>query len=332
MSSSLSNVPLEPKLETGMPTGDSGTTEQKDKPRRHLSSPFALTRADWKAVCKSTVTSIIAGPTTLIAAGCAFYATLALFPAISTLISIYGLAFDVQSVATQLNSIRQLLPPAAFTIIENRVNELVSVPHSSLTMNLAISTSIALWSASAGIKSILSALNIAYGTTETRSFIAFQALALALTLSAILEICLGVAIMVAVPILFQLLPVILQIDPPPGSIELGVRLAGLSIMSVLIILAYMLLYRVGPSGHHAKWRWVIPGAVAATFIWILAASGFSYYVANIASYGSTYGPLGAVIAIMMWFFVSAWVVLLGAEFNAELEARAQSTTREILRV
>ncbi|AQS84097.1 MAG: YihY/virulence factor BrkB family protein [Acetobacter aceti] len=328
MSSSLSNIPLEPTLAATAPSGEAG---EKDAPDL-LTSPFALTRDDWKAVCKSTVASIIAGPTTLIAAGCAFYGTLALFPAISTLISIYGLAFDVQSVATQLASIRQLLPPSAFSIIENRVNELVSVPHSSLTMNLVISTSIALWSASAGIKSILSALNIAYGTTETRSFLAFQALALGLTLSAILEICLGVAIMVAVPILFQLLPVILRIDPPPGSIELGVRLAGLGIMAILIILAYMLLYRVGPCGHHAKWRWVIPGAVAATFIWILAAAGFSYYVANIASYGSTYGPLGAVIAIMMWFFVSAWVVLLGAEFNAELEARAKSTKREIMRV
>ncbi|NHN88910.1 YihY/virulence factor BrkB family protein [Acetobacter conturbans] len=322
MSSTLSEAP-----------GDAAQTASSPLEGKYvLPSPRSLTKADWKAVCKSTVSAIVSGPTTLVAAGCAFYATLALFPAISTLISVYGLVFDVQSVATQLESLRQLIPPAAFVIIEDRIHELVSVPHSSLTLNLLISTTIALWSASAGIKSILSALNIAYGTTETRNFLSFQALAITLTLSAILEVCVGVAIMVAIPILFNLLPVILRVDPPPGSIELGVRLAGLAIMATLMILAYMILYRVGPSGHHAKWRWVAPGAIAATFIWLFAASGFSYYVANIASYGSTYGPLGAFVAIMMWFFVSAWVVLLGAEFNAELEARAQSIDRKILRI
>lgn len=238
----------------------------------------------------------------------------------------------MQSVSTQLETLRNLIPPAAFEIIQDRVNELVSVPHSSLTLNLVISTTIALWSASAGVKSILSALNIAYGATENRNFFAFQALAMTLTLSAILEICLGMAIMVAIPILFRLLPFILRIEPPPGSIEFGVRMAGISLMATLMTLAYMILYRVGPSGHHAKWRWVAPGAIAATFIWLLAAAGFSYYVANIASYGSTYGPLGAFVAIMMWFFVSAWVVLLGAEFNAELEAHAQDKKRVVMRV
>jgi membrane protein len=297
-----------------------------------LASPKELTVKDWTTVCKSTLKAIVSGPTTLVAAGCAFYATLALFPAISTLISTYGLVFDVQSVSTQLNSLRHLIPPTALAVIQNRVTELVSAPPSSLTLNLAISTVIALWSSSASIKSILSALNIAYSKTETRGFLSFQALALLLTLGAIVEVCLGMAIMVAMPILFHLLPLILRIDPPAGSIEIGIRIAGLSLLAILMIIAYMILYRFGPSEHHVQWKWIAPGAIVATIIWMPATAGFSYYVANIASYSSTYGPLGAVVAIMMWFFVSAWVVLLGAEFNAELEARVFLTEREILRI
>lgn len=301
-------------------------------PQQTLSSPRQLSGAQWRTVCKATVSALISGPTTLVAAGCAFYATLALFPAISTLISIYGLAFDVQSVATQLDSVRNLLPPAAFSIIQSRVQELVSSPHSSLTISLLISTSIALWSASAGIKSILSALNIAYGTNETRNFLVFQMLALALTLGATLEACLGVATMVALPILFDYLPELLRMQAPPGSIELAVRAAGLSIMATFLMLAYMILYRFGPSRHRTKWRWVFPGAVLATVIWIVVAFGFSYYAANFASYGATYGPLSAFAAIMMWFFVSAWVVLMGAEFNAELESLACGRERKVLQV
>ncbi len=328
MSSTLSVN--QPEQSAGTNGGELNDEQKTAHPM--ASSPLQLTLSQWKSVCRSTVMALISGPTTLVAAGCAFYATLALFPAISTLISIYGLAFDVQSVATQLDMMRNLLPPAAFSIIQDRVQELVSEPHSSLTVNLLISTSIALWSASAGIKSILSALNIAYGTSETRNFFVFQALALSLTLGATVEACLGVATMVALPILFQYLPALLMIEPPPGSMEFVVRMAGLGIMTTFMITAYMILFRFGPSNHHTKWRWVAPGAIAATFIWIAVASAFSYYVANIASYGATYGPLGAFVAIMMWFFVSAWVVLLGAEFNAELEALAFGIKREVLQV
>lgn len=330
MSPALSDASRERQAETSMT--EITAEEHGTNPGDRVSSPMRLTGRQWRGVCRDTLTSLISGPTTLVAAGCAFYATLALFPAISTLISIYGLMFDVQSVATQLDMLRNLLPPAAFSIIQDRVNELVSEPHASLTLTLLISTLVALWSASAGIKSILSALNIAYGKSETRNFLSFQLLALTLTLGATIEACLGVAIMVAVPIFFQFFPVLLHIQPPPGSMELAIRSATLSIMTVFMIVAYMILYRFGPCNHHVQWRWVMPGAIAATLIWILVASGFSYYVANIASYSATYGPLGAFVAIMMWFFVSAWVVLLGAEFNAELEALSTGQKRHILHI
>ncbi|WP_086613119.1 YihY/virulence factor BrkB family protein, partial [Acetobacter indonesiensis] len=258
----------------------------------------------------------------------AFYTTLSLFPAISSLISIYGLAFDVQTVTPQLEVLRNLLPPSAYALIYDRIQTLVAEPHSSLTLNLVISLSVAIWSASAATRSILAALNIAYNTKESRSFLVFQVTALGMTLSAVLGAALTLALMVALPLLLNL-PAWLHIPTPPGSIEFAARWSGPVIMFTFQILATSVLYRFGPDRHHpALWRWVMPGALFATISWILSASGFSYYVAHIASYNATYGPLGAVIAIMMWFFVSAWVVLMGAELNAEMESYARGERRK----
>lgn len=314
----VSDIPLADDM--AQPSVDSAAHGEVTQVMEPVPSPLALTKRQWAWAAKATAQALLSGPTTLVSAGCAFYTTLALFPSISILISIYGLAFDVQSVATQLNTVRRLLPPAAFTLIEDRIQILVSEPHSSLTLNLLVSTLIALWSASAGVKAILSSLNIAYDTEEKRGFLAFQALALGMTLASTIGVCLSVAILVAIPVALKYLPALLLIDPPAGSIEFAVRMSGLGVMTAFMITTLMALYRFGPSRTHAQWRWVAPGAIISTVLWIVSASGFSYYVAHLANYTSTYGPLGAVVAIMMWFFVSAWVVLLGAELNAELEA------------
>ncbi|MCI1438387.1 YihY/virulence factor BrkB family protein [Acetobacter indonesiensis] len=317
-------TPSHTELQTTAESHQTGTEKQGPTFER----PSELKRSDWKSIFIQTAKSLISGPTTLVAAGCAFYTTLSLFPAISSLISIYGLAFDVQTVTPQLEVLRNLLPPSAYALIYDRIQTLVAEPHSSLTLNLVISLSVALWSASAATRSILAALNIAYNTKESRSFLVFQVTALGMTLSAVLGAALTLALMVALPLLLNL-PAWLHIPTPPGSIEFAARWSGPVIMFTFQILATSVLYRFGPDRHHpALWRWVMPGALFATISWILSASGFSYYVAHIASYNATYGPLGAVIAIMMWFFVSAWVVLMGAELNAEMESYARGERRK----
>ena len=287
-----------------------------------FASPWAMSRKDWRIIVSNTFKNLVFGPTTLVAAGCAFYTTLSLFPAISALISIYGLAFDVQTVAPQMDILRNLLPPSAFNLLYDRVQTLVAEPPSSLTMNLIISLTVALWSASAATRSILSALNIAYNTRENRNFLVFQATAFAMTLSGILGAVLTLALLVAMPLLLAL-PAILHIPTPPGSIEFLARWSGPVVMFTFETLALSALYRFGPDRkRHTQWRWVLPGALTSTITWIGASLGFSYYVAHLASYSATYGPLGAFIAIMMWFFVTAWVVLMGAELNAQMEGYA----------
>ena len=248
----------------------------------------------------------------LAAAGCGFYATLALFPAISVLISVYGLAFDVLSVEQQLAVVRRLLPPPAYTLIDDRVHELVSQPNNALSISLIVSLIVAFWSASAGTKSVLSALNVAYDTVEQRGILGFQLVALAMTLCAVVAAVLAIAVLVFLPTVIAFV----------GLSDYGAALINGFSMALLIVLVggtIALLYRYGPSRNPPPSQRIFPGAVLATVLWLIASTGLSFYVSHIASLGVTYGPLGAVVAIMLWFYLTAYAVLLGAEVNAQLE-------------
>jgi len=274
--------------------------------------PTDIPWAGWRRVIVRTAREVITDRISLCAAGCAFYATLALFPAISMLVSIYGLAFDPATVGPQLAVLRDLLPPSAFQLIADRVQMLVSKPAGTLTFSLVLSILIALWSASTGTKSILGALNLAYEEREQRSFMRFQLTALGMTLGAILAAVIGLAALV-------LLPVLVSFFGVSAYAALIARAAGLAALVLFVLLALSLLYRFGPSRRAPSWHWVTPGSAVATILWLLASTLFSFYVQHLASYDATYGPLGAVVGVMMWFYVSALAVLVGAELNAELE-------------
>ncbi|MBB3172479.1 membrane protein [Endobacter medicaginis] len=296
---------------------------------RDAERPLAIPLAGWKQVGKRTVAEMMSDQMGLAAAGCAFYATLALFPAISTLISLYGLVFDPATVEPQLRALQRLLPGVAYTMITDRVHELVSRPRGSLTIGLIVSIAIALWSTSASTKAILSALNIAYDQKESRGFVRFQATALAMTLCAILGAIMTISLLIFLPAAVQFLPERLGLTWVNDQLKWMLSLATPVALIVFVSLAFTLLYRYGPSRAPARWPWIAPGVTLATALWLIASWGFSFYVSHFASYDATYGPLGAVAAIMMWFFVTAFVVLLGAELNSELElqTRRDSTTR-----
>jgi len=248
----------------------------------------------------------------LAAAGCAYFATLALFPAISMLISVYGLAFDVLSVEEQLEVLRDLLPVPAFTLIDERVHMLVTQPSGTLSMGLLVSLVLTFWSAATGTKSVLSALNVAYDTTEQRGILGFQLIALTMTLSAISAAATAIAVLVFLPAVISFI----------GVSTHGAELVNWLSTIMLIVLvggAIALLYRIGPSRRPPPNQHILPGALLATALWLIASVALSYYVSHIASFGVTYGPLGAVVAVMLWFYVSAYAVLLGAEVNAQLE-------------
>ena len=279
---------------------------------RMAHSPADIPWKGWKRVLVRTGREIISDRVALVAAGCAFYGTLALFPAISMLISLYGLVFDPATVEPQLATLQDLLPPSAFQLISDRVHELVAKPPGTLTTRLLISTGVALWSSATGTKSIISALNLAYEERERRSVLRFQLVAFAMTLMGLLGAVLGLGFVVA-------LPAALAVLGFQGNTVVLVRGASLLLLVAFVLGSLSLLYRFGPSRKAARWAWITPGSILATVLWLLASALFSFYVGHLASYDVTYGPLGAVVGVMMWFFVTVYVVLLGAELNAELE-------------
>jgi membrane protein len=300
-------------------------TETKQRDQRPVDTATPLQQAErrrgWRRVVLGAVREAVTDHVALAAAGCGFYATLALFPAITTLISVYGLAFDVVAVEQQLDLLRGLLPPPAYTLIDDRVHELVSQPNDTLSLGLIIGLALAFWSASAGTKSVLSALNVAYDTEERRGILGFQAIALAMTLCAIAAAVLAIVVLVFLPTAISFI----------GLSNYSAALVNAFSMLLLVVLvggAIALLYRYGPSRHPPPPKQsIFPGAILATVLWLIASAGLSFYVSHIASLGVTYGPLGAVVAIMLWFYLSAYAVLLGAEINSQLElapAREQS--------
>lgn len=287
------------------------TDRSRQPPRRRVFS-WRHSRIVLVAAIQASITDRMA----LAAAGCAFFATMALFPAISMLISVYGLVFDPVSVAGQLDLLSGLLPPPAYSLIEGRVHQLVAQPSGSLSVNLLVSLLITFWSASTGAKSVLSALNVAYDVTEQRPFFRFQAIGLAMTFTGVLCAVIAIAVLVFLPLVIDAL----------GLSAYGGRLihtAGLAMLVGAFVAAIALLYRFGPSRVPPPDPRITPGVTLATVLWLVASELLTIYVSRLVTFSATYGPLGAAVGVMLWFYVSAYAVLLGAELNARLEDEAE---------
>jgi membrane protein len=265
-----------------------------------------------RVVLIGAVAASITDRMTLAAAGCAFYATLALFPAISMLISVYGLAFNPDAVAAQLQVLQGLVPAPAFALINDRVRELGSQPPGSLSTGLAVSLVLTFWSAATGTKSVLSALNVVHDLTERRGVLRFQLTGLAMTLAAVLVVSLAIALLVFIPAAIAFI----GLSRYSGGL---LHIASMLLLLGLFGFSLAALYRLGPARTPPPRQPILPGIVLATLLWLVASTLLTWYVSHIASFGVTYGPLGAVVGIMLWFYVSAYAVLLGAELNARLE-------------
>jgi membrane protein len=307
---------------TGLEAVPEARARDADSLGRRAQTPVQIPWRGWKSVIHRTGREIVSDRAALVAAGCAFYATLALFPAITMLIFLYGLMFDPITVEPQLQLMRELLPASAFQLIADRVHMLVTQQRGTLTTGLVISILITLWSSATGTKSLITALNMAYKELERRSFLRYQLTTLGMTLCAIVGAALAIAIVVFVPAAVSFFGV----SNHAGG--LLIRVASTLVMIGFVLLSLSLLYRFGPCRRAAKWHWVTPGSLLATLLWLAASALFSMYVGRVASYDVTYGPLGAVAGMMMWFYVTAYVVVLGAELNSALELQTSRDSTE----
>lgn len=246
------------------------------------------------------------------AAGVAFWGFLSIFPAMSALISIYGLVSDPLVIAEQVASFSGVLPQSSLDLVYDQLSRLISAPRPALGISLVISLLLALWYSMSGTGTLMQALTVAYEERETRGILAYYGESAVLTI--------GIAIFGLLSlVLIAVVPVVIEWLPFPKAWRDGIGLVRWPILAVLMITALGLIYRFAPCRQKAKWHWFAPGTIAAAFLWLAGSAGFSYYVANFSSYDATYGSLGAVVVLLMWLYVSSFIVLVGAELNAEID-------------
>jgi membrane protein len=256
----------------------------------------------------------------LLAAGVAFYAMLAIFPAIIAVVTVYGMVADPDQVKTQVGELAKSLPAGADELLEDQLTNVVNAGRQALSIGLALSLLALLWSVSSGVQGLIKSLNVIYDEKETRGFVKLRGLSLLLTLGAIVVAVVALALITVFPGVIDGLGL-------GRAGQVAASVARWVVLAVLVLLALGVVYRLGPDRANPRWRWVSPGAVVALVLWLLGSVGFSYYVDNFGKYNQTYGALAAVIILLLWLFLSAFAVLLGAEFNAETERQtARDTT------
>ena len=275
----------------------------------------------WKDILWRTYEEISADRLFMIAAGVVFYAMLAVVPAITALVSLYGLVAKASTINEHLSFIGSVMPGTAYELISDQITRIAGNNDGKLTVAFAIALGLALWSANAGMKAVFDALNIVYDEDEKRSFIKLNAISLTFTLGAVIALLTAIGAVVALPLVLAYLG--LAEDRQTWLLAL-LRWPALLI---LVMFGLALLYRFGPSRKDAKWRWLTPGSMVAAFAWLAISALFSLYLSKFTDYNATYGSLGAVIGLMMWIWLSVTVILVGAELNAEIEHQtARDTT------
>lgn len=295
------------------------TALEKTHPGAGAEQPREIPKRGWLQVVKRAWKESKTDQVPLLAAGVAFFAFLSLFPAMIASVMVYGLVADPQTVARQAEELSQALPADAASLITEQMEAITSTPQQSLGLGLLVALVLALWSASGGVGNVITAINVAYDEDETRGFVKRKALALGLTLGAILFATVAIT-------LIAVTPVVLDNFFPDGAIRVLLEAARWVGLLVAVAVALAILYRYAPDRDNPRFSWVSVGAAVATVIWLVASLGFSLYVDNFGSYGETYGALAGVVVLLLWLWITAYVVLLGAEINAEAEQQTVADT------
>ena len=303
---------------------ESKTSADPTDPDGHgsdASTPSDIPSRGWKDILMRVVTQMNDDHISLVAGSVAFYGLLAIFPAIGATIAIWGLVFDPQQLSGQFEAIGSALPPEAASILTNQARQVAGSAGAGLSIAVVVGFLFALYSSSNAVKSLIEGINIIYDQKDTRSFLHYNLVAFGLTLALIALFIVSLALVAVLPGAIAFFRVGDHIATPVTWLRWP-------LLALFVVVSLAVLYRFGPCRSTARWRWVSWGAVGATVVWIAGSIGFSIYVRNFASYNETYGSLGAVIILLMWFWLSAFIVLMGAELNAEMEHQtARDSTR-----
>ncbi len=284
-------------------------------------TPSDIPLAGWRDILLRTKNEVVRDNVSIVAAGLAFYSLLAIFPAIAAMVSVYGLLADASEVQRHFTTVATVMPPAAQNLLSDQMTRVAEGGTGALSLAALVSLVIALWGASRGTHAFMIAMNIAYNEREKRGIVKLNLIAVFLTVCLLLFSAVALVGTVVVPVIFGLLGI-------EDRETWMIALLRWPLLAVFFMVALAVLYRIAPSRCDPKWRWVTPGSVIAVVLWITASIGFSLYMRYFSSYNETYGSLGAIVGTLMWFWLSAFVVILGAELNSETEhqTRRDSTT------
>src|ERR1700761_443759 len=274
--------------------------------------PFQIPWQGWKAILWRTYVRTNDDRLLATAAGVVFYGLLAVFPAITALVSCYGLFADNSTISDNLQTLAMVLPAGSFQIVQDQIARVLMKGNTALGATFLFGLALALWSANAGVKAVIDALNVVYEEREKRSFVRLNLLSLAFTTGGIAALLLMVSAVVALPLALG------HVGLAPESKAI-ISLSRWPLLLVILLAALAVLYRFGPSRRPARWQWLGVGTLVSALLWIAGSSLLSWYLSNFGNYNATYGSLGAAIGLMMWMWMSAIIVLCGAELNSEIE-------------
>jgi membrane protein len=287
--------------------------------RHDVDSPAAIRLADWRAIVVRVFNRMMGDQIGVLAGGMSFYAFLSVFPAVAAALMVWGLFTNMTTLGPQLQAVRDVVPDA-FGLVADQMVHIANQSDGALTFGLVVSGILALWSASGGVTALMGTMNLTYHEKEKRSLVRVYLTSFAFTIGGIIFVALSMAAIAAVP-------PILEAFYLGAFIEALIRIVRWLMMIALFMIACALIYRFAPSRVHARWRWIVPGAVLASIVWLIASLVFSVYLANFNAYNTTFGSLGAVAALLMWFWLSAYAICMGAELNSQLELfTTQDTT------
>ncbi len=257
----------------------------------------------------------------LVAGGVTYAVLLALFPGLAALIALYGLVLDPSQIEQQVAALSGVLPEQTRQLLVDELHKLAAASNSMLGLSAIVGLLIAIWSASRGMSGTITALNIAYEEKEGRGFIKLNLVAVALTLIFMVGGLLVIALIAGAPAAVELVSA-------AAANKWLVLVLEWPLLIIVVMVGLAVLYRYAPDRAKPQWRWVSPGAIVATTLWVVASVGFTIYVANFNSYDKTYGSLGGVVILLTWLYLSALMVLFGAAINAQSEKQTRKDSTD----
>jgi len=292
--------------------------EQSDRGRL-AEQPTEVPPRGWKDVLIRVKSEAKEDHVSLLSAGVAFYALLALVPALVALLSIYGLVADPEDIERQVLDALSAAPAEVREMVSEQLTSIQGSSAGTAVFAAIAGIVLALWSASSGIKHLIEAINAAYDEKESRGFVRLRGLSLAFTAGAVVFFVIAFGAIALLPSLLAETGLGTAGRIAAGLLRWVVLLAGL-------LVGLAVLYRYAPSRENARWAWVSPGALLASVLWLAGSVLFSIYTANFGKYNETYGSLGVVVVVMLWLFLTMVSIVLGAELNAEVERQTVKDT------